>query len=185
MLTMVDDTTMGYALGASGYLTKPIDHDRLLRTLEAYRQIPRRGPVLIVEDDAAARERLRHMLEREGWSVSEADNGRVALQRIAWEQPAVILLDLMMPEMDGFAFVLELRKDQAWRSVPIIVITARDVSLQDRLRLNGHVQKILNKGALSQEQLLQEVRDLVEDCIRRGHRVAQASDSNRVVEEMV
>ena len=166
MLTMVDDKTMGYALGASDYLTKPIDRERLLRTLEAHRHGAPSRAVLLVEDDAATRGLLRRMLEREGWAVSEAENGRVGLERIADEQPAVILLDLIMPEMDGFALVLELRKREAWRSIPIIVITALDVSVQDRLRLNGFVEGILSKGALTQEQLLGEVRDLVADSVR-------------------
>jgi CheY-like chemotaxis protein len=122
--------------------------------------------VLVVEDDPATRELLRRMLEAEGWAVSEAENGRVALEQIARQQPATVLLDLMMPEMDGFAFVVELRKQRAWRSIPIVVITARDVSPQDRLRLSGYVEKILAKSALSREELLAEVRDLVADSVR-------------------
>jgi CheY-like chemotaxis protein len=166
MLTIVDDRNLGFALGAAEYLTKPVDRDRLVAALEQHRRTALRHPVLVVEDDAATRELLRRMLEREGWVVSEAENGRVALERIAQEQPAIILLDLMMAEMDGFAFVVELRKHQVWRSIPIVVLTARDVGRQDRLRLNGYVDRILNKGALSREQLLGEVRDLVADCVR-------------------
>ena len=166
MLTIVDDKNLGYALGAADYLTKPIDHDRLLSALNKYCRTAMPHRVLVVEDDPATRELLRRMLEAEGWAVSEAENGRVALEQIAQQQPATVLLDLMMPEMDGFAFVVELRKQRAWRSIPIVVITARDISPQDRLRLNGYVEKILAKSALSREVLLAEVGDLVADCVR-------------------
>jgi PAS domain S-box-containing protein len=166
MLTIVDDKHVGYALGAADYLTKPVDHNRLLTALTKYLRSATPHLVLVVEDDTATRELLRRMLEREGWAVAEAENGRVALEQIAQQQPAIVLLDLMMPEMDGFAFVVELRKRQAWRSIPIVVITARDVSPRDRLRLNGHVEKILTNNASSRETWLVDVRDLVADCVR-------------------
>ena len=73
----------------------------------------------------------------------------------------MILLDLMMPEMDGFEFVAEFRRHEAWRAIPIVVVTAKDLSQEDRERLNGHVQKILQKGTHGRDQLLAEVRELV------------------------
>lgn len=79
----------------------------------------------------------------------------------------MILLDLMMPEMDGFEFVEELRKQEEWRSIPIVVVTAKDLTEVDRLRLNGYVEKILQKGAYSRDELLRKVRDLVAACVRR------------------
>ena len=166
MLTIVDDKNVGYALGAADYLTKPIDYDRLLTALGKYCRKALPHLVLVVEDDPATRELLRRMLEQEGWVVSEAENGRVALEQIAQQQPAIVLLDLMMPEMDGFAFIVELRKHRAWRSIPVVVITARDVSLQDRLQLNGYVARILTKSSLSRQEWLVEVRDLVADRVR-------------------
>jgi CheY-like chemotaxis protein len=107
------------------------------------------------------REMLRRRLENEGWLVREAEQGRAALARVAEQAPELILLDLMMPEMDGFQFVEELRKHEAWRSIPIVVITAKDLTEEDHLRLNGYVEKILQKGAYSREALLAEVRELV------------------------
>jgi signal transduction histidine kinase/DNA-binding response OmpR family regulator len=158
MVTMVDDKDMGHALGAADYLPKPIDRDRLASLLRKYRCHP--GPVLIVEDDPVTREMMRRTLEQDGWQVSEAENGKVALQRIGEDPPGLILLDLMMPEMDGFEFVAELRKNEAWRGIPVVVITAKDVTPEDRMRLDGSVKKIFQKAALTREELAREIRIL-------------------------
>jgi CheY-like chemotaxis protein len=164
MLTIVDDKNLGYALGASDYLTKPIDRERLVKVLTRHR---RDRPVLVVDDDAGLRQLVRRMLEPEGFTVVEAENGRVALERLADVRPSVILLDLMMPEMDGFEFVAEFRRHEAWRAIPIVVVTAKDLSQDDRERLNGHVQKILQKGTHGRDQLLAEVRELVSASVAR------------------
>jgi GAF domain-containing protein/CheY-like chemotaxis protein len=169
MLTIVDDRNLGYTLGAADYLTKPIDRDRLVSVLDKYR---RDLPVLIVDDDEVLRQLLRRMLEPEGYKVVEAENGRVALDRLRGVAPSVILLDLMMPEMDGFEFVTEFRRHQAWRAIPIVVITARDLSREDHERLNGYVQKILQKGTPGRDQLLAEVRELVATNMARRRPVA-------------
>ena len=165
MLTIVDEKNLGYALGAAEYVNKPIERDRLLALLQKYRPEMQAGSVLVVEDDEATREMLRRLLEKEGWRVMEAENGRVGLERLEGQTPHLILLDLMMPEMDGFAFVEAMNKDPLRRAIPIIVITAKDVTVDDRLRLNGYVEKILEKGAYSREELLREVRDLVAACV--------------------
>jgi CheY-like chemotaxis protein len=167
MLTMLDDRNLGYALGAADYLTKPIDRDRLATILARYR---RDLPVLVVDDDADFRELARRILEREGYTVVEAENGRAALDRLRDTTPGAILLDLMMPEMDGFDFVEAVRANSAWRSLPIVVITAKDLSSDDHERLNGYVARVLQKGALSRETLLGEVRDLVTVSARHGRR---------------
>jgi GAF domain-containing protein/DNA-binding response OmpR family regulator len=164
MLTIVDDRNLGYALGASDYLTKPIDRERLVTVLKQHR---RDRPVLVVDDDAEVRQLLRRMLESEGFAVVEAENGRVALERLRGESPSLILLDLMMPEMDGFEFLAELRRHEDWRAIPVVVITARDLSRDDRERLNGHVEKILQKGTYDRDQLLVEVRELVASSVVR------------------
>jgi CheY-like chemotaxis protein len=167
MLSIVDDKNLGFALGASDYLTKPIDRDRLVGVLEKYRRDQPSGTVLVVEDDPATRQMLRRVLERERWAVAVAENGRVGLERVAEERPALILLDLMMPEMDGFEFVAELHQRAEWRAIPIIVVTAKDLTTEDRLRLRGYVEKILQKGAYSRTELLAEIRDLVATCVRQ------------------
>jgi len=169
MLTIVDDKNLGYALSASDYLTKPIDRERLIAILSKYR---RDLPILVVEDDTGLRELMRRTLEREGYAVIEAENGRVALERLRETAPGVILLDLMMPEMDGFDVVTAVRADEAWRTIPIIVVTAKDLSPADHQRLNGYVETILQKRAYTRDALLGEVRDMVAACLarRRGTR---------------
>ncbi len=167
MLSILDDKSIGYTLGASDYLTKPIDQERLLAILEKFRRDQLPGDILVVEDDTATREILRHTLDKAGWAVSEAKNGRVALARMREKRPELIVLDLMMPEMDGFAFVEELRRHPEWRAIPVVVVTAKDLMPEDRLRLNGYVEKILQKGAYDREALLAEIRDLVAACIVR------------------
>jgi len=117
--------------------------------------------VLVVDDDPATRQMLGRMLAREGWGVSDAENGRVGLLRMAEQRPDAVLLDLMMPEMDGFEFVAELRKQKAWRTIPVVVVTSKDLTLEDRKQLNGYVEQILLKGAYRTEELLSLVRELV------------------------
>ena len=167
MLTIVDDQNMGYSLGATEYLTKPIDRDRLAAVLKQHVGEERSRSVMIVEDDPDTREVTRRILEQGGWSVVEAENGRVGLECLASVQPGLILLDLMMPEMDGFEFVAELRKNAEWKSIPIVVVTAKDLTLEDRLRLNGQVGLILQKGSYSREELLRETTALVASHVKK------------------
>jgi DNA-binding response OmpR family regulator len=161
MLTIVDDKSMGFALGAADYFTKPIDWHRLGAVLHHYRKPAGRQTVLLVEDDERTREMLRRTLQKEGWEIREASNGRLALEQLAAGIPTLILLDLMMPEMDGFSFMQELRKRADCARVPVIVITAKDLTEDDRRRLNGHVARILGKSGISRDQLVAEVRQLL------------------------
>jgi signal transduction histidine kinase/CheY-like chemotaxis protein len=166
MVSIMDEKNMGYALGAADYLTKPIDWQRLNVLIKRYQCARPPCPVLIVEDDAGMRTMLRRRLEKEAWTVIATENGRAGLDLMEKNRPELILLDLMMPEMDGFQFLDELRKHEAWRSIPVIVVTAKELTAEDRQRLNGSVEKILQKGAYSREDLLCEVRDLVTASMR-------------------
>ena len=161
MATMIDDKNLGYALGASDYLTKPLDRNRLSAIVRKYRKNLQPGLALVVEDDPDSRQVMCRFLEKEGWTVEEAENGRVGLEHIARQAPDLILLDLMMPEMDGFELVNELHTHPQWRTIPVVVVTARELTAEDRRRLNGSVERILQKGAYSREELLQTVRKLV------------------------
>ncbi len=161
MLTIVDNQNLGYALGAADYLMKPVDRERLVAVL---RRFQRRGAaplVLVVDDDAFARRMMRQMLERAGWRVAEADSGETALERLERGTPDLILLDLVMPTMDGFEFVTALRTRPEWRTIPVVVMTAKDVTEDDRRRLNGAVERILQKASSTREELLQIVRGLL------------------------
>jgi CheY-like chemotaxis protein len=183
MMSIIDDKQQGFTLGASDYLTKPIDYKRLTRLLERYRPKPGEpnnpespnlaannssiGQVLIAEDDRTTREMFRRMLEKEGWRVTEAENGRIALDCLAHQTPHLVLLDLMMPEVDGFQFIHTLRQSPQWRSLPVIVITAMDLSPSDRLYLNSSVEQVLQKGSYDRDALLHEVRELALSWVQR------------------
>jgi CheY-like chemotaxis protein len=160
MLTIADDRNKGFALGASEYLTKPLDRGRLAAILQKYRGRGLCCSALVVEDEEATRRVLRETLEGEGWDVADAADGRAALTAVAGHRPDLILLDLLMPEMDGFEFLEELRKEEANRSIPIVVITAKTIAVEDRRRLSGSVEKILLKKDASREDLLRQVRNL-------------------------
>ena len=163
MLTMVDDPDRGFTLGASEYVTKPVNRRRLSQILKKYTCLRPPCPVLVIDDEVSSRSLLRAMLEKEGWMVSEAGNGIEALESMQRERPRLICLDLMMPEMDGFAFAAEVRRRPEWRSIPIVVVTSQDLSSEDRRRLNGNVEKILRKDGDSRATLLEQVRDLLAD----------------------
>jgi signal transduction histidine kinase/CheY-like chemotaxis protein/HAMP domain-containing protein len=161
MITIVDEHRRGIALGAAGYLTKPIDRERLHRLVSRFRAPVPPTRVLLVEDDAVQRERMRGWLEGPQWAVREAENGREALNRIQESKPDVILLDLMMPEMDGFAVVAALQKEAGWRDIPVIVITSLDLDAKDRARLNAGVQSVLVKERFQPADLVERIRRLV------------------------
>src|SRR2546430_9071550 len=160
MITILDEHRRGVALGAAGYLTKPIDRERLHRMVSRFRAPARPTRILLVDDDKDQRERLRVWLEGEQWAVQETANGREALTRLQAEKPDVILLDLMMPEMDGFAVVAALQKEPRWRDIPVIVITARDLDAKDRERLNSGVQSVLVKETFRPAELVERIRRL-------------------------
>ena len=165
MLTIDDNRNLGYSLGAAEYLTKPIDRERLASVVLRYRSGPT-SRVLVVEDDAGSREILARLLSSEGWVVAGAENGVAALAELARQRPALVLLDLMMPEMDGFEFLAEMHRHAEWSSIPVVVVTARGLSADDKARLNGHVSRILQKGQYSRDELLQQVSALVASRVR-------------------
>jgi adenylate cyclase len=160
MVTILDEQRRAASLGAAGYLTKPIDRERLRGLMGRFRTSAQSPRVLLVEDDADQRERVRGWLEGQQWSVQEAANGGEALARLQRGKPDVILLDLMMPEMDGFAVVAALQKEPNWRDIPVIVITARDLDGKDRERLNSGVQTVLVKETFRPAELVERIRRL-------------------------
>lgn len=172
MLTIVDDKKLGFTLGADDYLTKPLDRKRLLRALNKYCNPQSPGLALVVEDDERSRELFRRTLEKDGWTVREAQSGVVAMRSVAEQCPSLILLDLMMPEMDGFEFLDELRHHPAWQSIPVIVITAKELTEEDRMVLNGSlflsgcVRHVLQKGRFDRQELLESVRQFAEESQR-------------------
>jgi CheY-like chemotaxis protein len=177
MMTIVSDQNMGYALGASDYLTKPIDRDKLVGILRKYECQQPFCKVLVVDDEPAIRDIVTRTLEKEGWEIFQAGDGIEALKQVADVKPEIILLDLMMPRMDGFQFLTELRKTESGRNTPVSVITAMDLSQTDHQQLNGQVKQILQKGAYKQEQLLEEVRSLVASLVQKSAQDADQAET--------
>jgi len=162
MVTIVDtERARGVAVGAADYLTKPVDWARLRAVVARLREPTRPGPVLVVDPDPEMRERLRRTLEAERIAVEEAADGAAALAAVARHPPALVLLDLMMPGMDGFDFLEALRRTPDGESVPVVALTARALSPADREWLLGRVASLLEAGGRGREELLREVSALV------------------------
>jgi len=176
LLSFVGNKSLGFALGASDYLTKPVDGKRLAALLNKYRRDQDcvasnklTGQILIVEDDVATRKILRRILEKQGWAVTEADSGRAALEKLEIARPHLILLDLMLPDMDGFELIGELRKSHSRDPIPIVAITGKDLTPAESQQLNGYVARVLQKGVYSCDTLLRDVRSIVNDRFDRRY----------------
>jgi len=167
LVTIDDDRSRGYSLGATEYMIKPIDRERLVHLLKNISS-PVAQRILLVDDDAIMRESVRRVLEQEKWEVAEASNGRIALQHLAESCPDAIVLDLMMPEMDGFEFLAEMRQSAQWRDIPVLVLTAKDLSAEDQNRLNGYVERVMQKNASELDELLRELGRILPRSIERG-----------------
>src|SRR6266704_513409 len=137
MLSVRADENFAFAMGVADYLKKPIDRERLVAVLKKYHRLEPPIQVLVVEDDSNMRQMLRRMLEQESWSVCEAPNGQAALECVARAQPSLIILDMLMPVMDGFQMVAELQKHEDWRKIPVVVVSAKELTQEDRVRLQG------------------------------------------------
>ena len=160
MVTIVDDEHMAVALGSTDYVTKPIDWDRLLAILHKHQKPSGPNSVLLVDDDQATQEVMRISLEMAGWEVATAENGKVALERAEANVPGIVLLDLMMPEMDGFEFLREFRRHAKFQSVPVLVLTGTELTEEDYRRLKEQTQQVLRKGDYGMDDLLTEIRRL-------------------------
>lgn len=162
ILSIVDDRRIGFALGASEYLTKPIDREKLLAVLARVCPVKGNMRALIIEDDAPTRELMRRTLEARDWNVAEAENGIVGLQRMNEAAPDLVLLDLMMPKMDGFEFLSHMRRDERWSDIPVVVVTAKTLTDEDRNRLkDGFVEKLFNKNEQNFETLLMNLDEML------------------------
>jgi CheY-like chemotaxis protein len=160
LLSIVDDRPMGHSLGAADYLTKPIDRKRLLSVLETHLVDQTSPTILVVEDDVNAREIMGRFLQRQDWTVELASNGREALQYLDDNQPNLIVLDLMMPEMDGFEFIQVLRQNSNWQDIPVVVVTAKALTVSDQQQLEG-VARVYQKADLNRQELLDELQAMV------------------------
>jgi signal transduction histidine kinase/CheY-like chemotaxis protein len=160
MLTMMEDKTKAYSLGATDYLVKPVEREQLRRVVSRYHTPEKSATALLVDDDEAVRDTVSHALTGSGWNVRQASNGQEALDSLTDATPTLILLDLMMPVMDGFDFLIEKQADARWRDIPVIVLTAKDLSEEEKRVLSGRVEQVFEKDAQSHEDLLGLVSEL-------------------------
>jgi GAF domain-containing protein/DNA-binding response OmpR family regulator len=164
LMSIVDQKNRGYALGAADYLVKPVDRAKLVETLTSICGAAA-GRALLVDDDELVRRSVRQALEPIGWQITEAENGRVAIESFAVTRPDVIILDLMMPKMDGFEFLDELRRRPDWQDIPVVIITAKDLTEEDRDRLNGGVERIIQKS--DRDEMLHQLSRELAKCVKQ------------------
>jgi len=162
MTSIEEERDQGYALGATDYLVKPVESHQLAAILNQYHVgNDYQRLVMVVEDDVINRELVAKMIKQEGWRVFKAENGRVALEHLEDKNPALILLDLLMPEMDGFEFVSHLRQNPKWRNIPVVVLTSTKLSTEDQARLQGYVETIFQKESYNGDDLLELIQKQV------------------------
>jgi CheY-like chemotaxis protein len=162
LVTILGDREMAYALGATEFVTKPVDPAHVADILARVAGSTRgECEVLVVDDDAATREVLRRMLMKQGWRVSEAADGRACLERLGQGRPDAILLDLMMPGMDGFETIEAIRERAEWRMIPLVVVTAKDLTREEAEWLTRHAKAVFQKGAYTRSELIDEVERMI------------------------
>jgi PAS domain S-box-containing protein len=171
MVTIVEQKALGFSLGASDYITKPIQWPRLKAILERFRSQDESSRLLLVEGDATTRDELRRTIEKTGWEVVAVDSGEAALGRIPQCRPGLIIVDLELPDMNVLTFLQRLRHNAEWRNMPIIGVSAGAISPAERQRLEGQVQQIVRTGDdKSESELIRELRRInsgrsaVDDC---------------------
>ncbi len=163
VISIMDEKNKGYSLGAVDYLVKPIERKVLLDTVEKFRKgATGLSKVLVVDDEEDTRVFFRSVLEKSNWIVTEAKNGKEAIDQLKQMQPDVILLDLMMPVMDGFDFLDYLRKTPHWLSIPVLVVTAKVLTPEDRERLSGKVFQIIQKSSHTKDDICQSLSSLIQ-----------------------
>ncbi|ALG66795.1 response regulator [Beggiatoa leptomitoformis] len=175
MISMEDEQPKGIALGATDYLMKPVGRQQLSSILQKYHIGAGTHSVMIVEDEITTRERMAEMLKQEGWRVYKAENGRVALEQLAYKKPNLILLDLLMPEMDGFEFISYFREKIEWRDIPVVVLTATKLSAEDQANLNGYVETIIKKESYGGDVLLDQIHTLLSNT-KSPHKTVSFGD---------
>ncbi|MFT5369032.1 MAG: DNA-binding response OmpR family regulator/nitrogen-specific signal transduction histidine kinase [Candidatus Latescibacterota bacterium] len=161
VVSAIENRELGFSLGIHDYIVKPFDHDALMGSLK---RLNPQGmhDILVVEDDPSAADLLCQMLEIDGFASRTAYNGRQAMVQIEEATPDAIFLDLMMPEMDGFEVIERLQAREDWKSIPVIVVTAKDLSLEEVDFLNARVNQVVQKGDLNLDVLENTLKDVLE-----------------------
>lgn len=164
MFSMEEEDKKGYAMNANDYLIKPIAREQLVSLLDKYQtQENQNKLVMLVDDDLGIRLSMRAILELEGWEVIEAENGLIALEKLSQHTPDLILLDLNMPVMNGFEFIASLQGNQSWRALPVVVLTAENLTADDYAYLNQYVETIFKKESFNQAALILHIHKLISE----------------------
>ncbi len=171
--SILSDRDKGLSMGVADYLVKPISEDDLLEALERV-EVGQDGHVLLVDDNPDDRKLLRRILENGSFEVVEAGGGQAAIDLIHDDPPALVVLDLMMPDVDGFAVLEHLKGDQVTRQIPVIVVTAKELTPEMRARLQRRVESLLQKGLFDQDQMLSDVSAVLER-LSSGHKRKDSS----------
>ena len=159
IVSMVDERGKGFALGAADYLVKPVGRDDVLGALNRALALPESQPsVVAIDDDPKALALVTAVLEHEGWTVLQAVGGEDGVALARSRHPSVVLVDLVMPGMDGFDVVDRLRRDPETASIPIVILTAKALTREDKERLRGQISYVANKGAFDSGDLAELVR---------------------------
>ncbi|WP_040484096.1 response regulator [Lyngbya aestuarii] len=172
VLSFISNKTRGFALGASDYVIKPVDSKRLANLVKKYQPLLQDNDhnavnhILIVEDDPLTRQKLGKFLEQEGWQVDQAEDGSAALKQLTQKTPSLILLDLVLPQINGFELIDILRNTPEWANIPIIVTTAMDLTTRESSQLQGCVEQILQKGSYNCDDLLRDIQGLVNASLK-------------------
>jgi signal transduction histidine kinase/DNA-binding response OmpR family regulator len=165
MSSIIEDRHLAQTLGAVDYLAKPVDKEKLLKVVDKHIARSARGPILVIEDDPDTLEITCDLLVQAGWSIQAAENSIEAIEIIEKSPPMLILLDLMMPEMDGFEVIKKLRYHPQWQLIPIIVITSVELSTSEYAQMSKQVQNIFQKGKYELQDLLNEVNEVVSSTL--------------------
>jgi CheY-like chemotaxis protein len=160
VVSQVDDPQKGLALGADAYGIKPIERHWLLEQLVRVTQPKERLSLLVIDDDPAVRYLLKKMLAQTSYRISEATDGREGIRLAHEALPQIILLDLILPVIDGFEVLEQLKSDPVTHSIPVIISTSKSLTVEEKQRLATHAQGLLTKDTLSEEVLLEALKDI-------------------------
>lgn len=169
MTSLMDEVSKTYALGAIGFLNKPVREARLLQVLERYLGGEQERHILLVEDDRVSRKIMAKMLEKARWQVREAENGQRALEQVKQQRPNLVLLDLMMPEMGGYDFFSELRKQPEWETIPVVFVSSAHVTAESKLRIPGRFTHVPNQGDFSDPEFCEEIMAQIRLFLKSSH----------------
>lgn len=162
--SIIDNKDLGFALGATDYLIKPIDKQTLIHTLSQFtltsKRKKRQVNILLIDDDPIVHKMIEKLLVGEGFNLVHAYNGEEGLKMSIELKPDLILLDLVMPDIDGFEVAENIKKHPISAQIPIFIITSKDLTVEERLKLSGNIERIIGKKSFSAEELSRSIREL-------------------------